>query len=161
MRMQATARGLDRRGAARVLAGIAIFVAAFAAVADVGFKTSRIKVGPHPLKVEVADSDPQRMQGLMHRTALGKDDGMLFIFDELAYHSMWMKNTLIPLSVAFVDAEGRILNILDMEPQTLDSHMAAGPARYAIETNKGWFAAKKIKAGDKVTGLPGVNAAGR
>ena len=79
---------------------------------------------------------------------------MLFIFDEPAYHSMWMKNTLIPLSVAFIDRNGVILNILDMEPQTLDSHMAAGPAVYAIETNKGWFAAKKVKPGDKVTGLP-------
>ena len=67
---------------------------------------------------------------------------------------MWMKNTLIPLSVAFVDAQGEILNILDMEPETLDAHMAAGPAVYAVETNKGWFAAKKVKAGDKVTGLP-------
>jgi uncharacterized membrane protein (UPF0127 family) len=65
-----------------------------------------------------------------------------------------MKNTLIPLSVAFLDEKGEILNILDMEPQTLDTHTAAGPARYAIETNKGWFADKKIKAGDKVTGLP-------
>jgi hypothetical protein len=65
-----------------------------------------------------------------------------------------MKNTLIPLSVAFIDADGVILNIVDMEPQTLDSHAAAGPAVYAIETNKGWFAARKVKAGDKVTGLP-------
>ena len=67
---------------------------------------------------------------------------------------MWMKNTLIPLSVAFIDAQGTILNILDMEPQTLDSHMSAGPSIYAIETNKGWFAGKRIKAGDRVTGLP-------
>jgi len=65
-----------------------------------------------------------------------------------------MKNTLIPLSVAFIDAKGEILNILDMEPETLDAHMAAGPAVYAIEANKGWFAANRIKAGDKVTGLP-------
>ena len=90
----------------------------------------------------------------MFREKLGKNDGMLFIFDEPAYHAMWMKNTLIPLSVAFVDAQGTILNILDMEPQTLDTHMSAGPSIYAIETNKGWFAQKKIKAGDKVTGLP-------
>ncbi len=154
MGLQATAIGLDRRNLARVLAGIAIFVAALPAFADVTFKTSRVRVGSHPLKVEVAASDPERSQGLMHRTRLGKEDGMLFIFDEPGYHSMWMKNTLIPLSVAFIDTEGRILNILDMEPQTLDSHMAAGPALYAIETNKGWFAGKKIKAGDKVTGLP-------
>ena len=144
---------LDRWSIALVLAG-ALAAASQASWADAAFKTTRIQVGAHALKVEVAASDPQRAQGLMHREKLGENDGMLFIFDEPGYHSMWMKNTLIPLSVAFVDGEGRILNILDMEPQTLDSHMAAGPARYAIETNKGWFAKKKIKAGDKVTGLP-------
>jgi uncharacterized membrane protein (UPF0127 family) len=111
-------------------------------------------VAGHPLKVELAIEEPQRLQGLMFRKSLGKEDGMLFIFDEPGYHSIWMKNTLIPLSVAFVDKEGVILNIADMEPQTLDSHMAAGPAVYAIETNKGWYADKKVKAGDKVTGLP-------
>ena len=140
--------------ASAVLAAIVLYAASVAALADVSFKTSQVKVGPHALKVEVAAEEPQRMQGLMNRTRLGREDGMLFIFDEPAYHGMWMKNTLIPLSVAFVDGDGRILNILDMEPQTLDSHMAAGPAVYAIETNKGWFAAKKVKAGDKVTGLP-------
>ena len=139
--------------AARVLAAVLLF-ASMASPAEVTFKTSSVKVANHPLKVEVAADEPQRMQGLMFRKSLGREDGMLFIFDEPAYHSMWMKNTLIPLSVAFIDRDGVILNILDMEPQTLDSHMAAGPAVYAIETNKGWFAAKKIKAGDKVTGLP-------
>jgi uncharacterized membrane protein (UPF0127 family) len=139
--------------ALRVLALSFAFTAALA-TADVSFKTSQVKVGSHPLKVEVAQNEPQRTQGLMFRQKLGTDDGMLFIFDEPAYHSMWMKNTLIPLSVAFLDANGVILNILDMEPQTLDSHMAAGPAVYAIETNKGWFEKKKIRPGDKVTGLP-------
>jgi uncharacterized membrane protein (UPF0127 family) len=67
---------------------------------------------------------------------------------------MWMKNTLIPLSVAFIDADGRILNILDMEPQTLETHTSAGPAVYAIETNKGWFEENRVKPGEKVTGLP-------
>jgi uncharacterized membrane protein (UPF0127 family) len=143
----------DRRALSRVLATLAL-AAAFAAGADAGFKTAQIKVGAHLLKVEIAASDPQRERGLMFREKMARDDGMLFVFDEPAYHSMWMKNTLIPLSVAFLDSQGTILNILDMEPQTLDAHMAAGPAVYAIETNKGWFAAKKIKAGDKVTGLP-------
>jgi uncharacterized membrane protein (UPF0127 family) len=142
--------------AARVLAAV-LMLASFASFAEVTFKASQVKVGAHPLKVEVAAEEPQRMQGLMFRKSLGREDGMLFIFDEPAYHSMWMKNTLIPLSVAFIDRDGVILNILDMEPQTLDSHMAAGPAVYAIETNKGWFAAKKIKPGDKVTGLPKAN----
>ena len=79
---------------------------------------------------------------------------MLFVFSELGYHSMWMQNTYIPLSVAFIDEGGIILNIEDMAPKTQDTHTAAGPARYAIETNLGWFAEKKLKAGDKVTGLP-------
>jgi uncharacterized membrane protein (UPF0127 family) len=138
----------------RVLIASLLCLAFAPASAEVSFKTATIKVASHPLKVEVAADEPQRMQGLMFRKSMGKDDGMLFIFDEPAYHSMWMKNTLIPLSVAFIDKDGVILNILDMEPQTLDSHMAAGPAVYAVETNKGWFAAKKVKPGDRVTGLP-------
>jgi uncharacterized membrane protein (UPF0127 family) len=124
--------------------------------ADVAFKKSQVKIGAHTLKVEVAAEEDQRMQGLMYRKSMPAEEGMLFIFDEPAYQSMWMKNTLIPLSVAFLDKDGVILNILDMEPQTLDSHTSAGPAVYAVETNKGWFAAKKIKPGDKVTGLPRV-----
>ena len=155
MPIQVTGFALDRRTAARVLAGVVLFALSCLAIGEVAFKTARIKVGAHSLNVEVAATDPQRSQGLMYREKLGKEDGMLFIFEEPGYHSMWMKNTLIPLSVAFVDGEGRILNILDMEPQTLDAHMAAGPARYAIETNKGWFAQRTVKPGDTVTGLPG------
>ena len=141
---------------ARLLAALIVLAAAPAHADGVTFKTGRVQVGAHPLKVELALTEAQREQGLMFRRSLGHDDGMLFVFDEPAYHAMWMKNTLIPLSVAFLDADGRILNILDMEPQTLDSHQAAGPARYAIETNKGWFEERKVKAGDKVTGLPPI-----
>ena len=113
-----------------------------------------VKVAGHALKVEVVSTPEQRARGLMFREKMGRNDGMLFIFDEPGYHAMWMMNTLIPLSVAFLDGEGRILNIEDMQPKTLDSHAAQGPARYAIETNVGWFAERKVKAGDKVTGLP-------
>ncbi len=137
----------------RFLAAIFI-LAAMPALADAPMRTALLKVGTHTLKVEVAQTDAQREKGLMFRKHLGRDDGMLFIFDEPAYHAMWMKNTLIALSVAFLDAQGTILNIVDMEPQTLDAHAAAGPAVYAIETNKGWFDARKVRAGDKVTGLP-------
>ena len=151
--MQIPPRSLDRRPAARFLAG-ALLAFSIAAGAGETFKTTHVKVGSHPLTVELALSEPQRMQGLMHREKLGRDDGMLFVFDEPAYQSMWMKNTLIPLSVAFLDADGRILNILDMEPQTLDTHTSAGPSVYAIETNKGWFEQNNVKAGEKVTGLP-------
>ena len=138
----------------RVLATFALLAVGTPASAETRLQTTTLRIGAHPLKVEVVRTDEERARGLMFREKLDREAGMLFIFDEPAYHSMWMKNTLIPLSVAFVDAQGTILNILDMEPQTLDSHMSAGPSIYAIETNKGWFAGKRIKAGDKVAGLP-------
>ena len=146
-------RHLDPIRAARFLLAV-ILASSAIAFADAKVRTTTVRVGTHPLKVEVVATDEERSRGLMHRQKLGAEDGMLFIFDEPAYHAMWMKNTLIPLSVAFVDAQGVILNILDMEPQTLDSHQSAGPSIYAIEVNKGWFAQRKVKAGDKVIGLP-------
>jgi hypothetical protein len=144
----------DRPRPARVLAILALVLSFAAGAAGKAPATAQLRVGAATLHVEIASTDPQREKGLMHRDKLARNDGMLFVFDEPAYHAMWMKNTLIALSVAFVDAKGEILNILDMEPQTLDTHMAAGPATYAIETNKGWFAEHGVKAGDKVAGLP-------
>jgi uncharacterized protein len=151
---------LDAIVAVRVPRAVATLLAAallaFAAPgrAEAPLKALQLKVAGHALRAEVAATVEQRMKGLMFREKLGANDGMLFVFDEPGYHAMWMKNTPLPLSVAFVDGEGRILNILDMEPHTLDQHMAAGPARFAIETNKGWFAQRRIKPGDKVAGLP-------
>ena len=144
---------LSRRLRFLAIAALAAFSLASSA-ADIAFRTSHVRVASHPLKVELAVTEEQRERGLMFRKQMGRDDGMLFVFDEPAYQSMWMKNTLIPLSVAFLDGDGRILNILDMQPETLDTHTSAGPARYAIETNIGWFERNKVKAGDKVTGLP-------
>jgi uncharacterized membrane protein (UPF0127 family) len=148
-------RTFDLKLALRFLA-VAAFVASSYATDIIMFKTGTVKVGSHPLSVELALKEDQRERGLMFRKELGRDEGMVFVFDEPAYQSMWMKNTLIPLSVAFLDGDGRILNILDMQPQTLDTHTSAGPARYAIETNLGWFERNKVKAGDKVTGLPAL-----
>ena len=143
---------LDPIRTARFL--LAVFLASSAlALADAKPRISTVKVGPHPLRVEIVTGE-EVYRGLMYREKLGRDDGMLFVYSEPAYLSMWMKNTFIPLSVAFIDAQGVILNILDMEPQTEHPHFSAGPAIYAIEVNKGWFTAKKVKAGDKVTGLP-------
>jgi hypothetical protein len=144
----------DRRAALRVLAAALLVFAAPQATADAKLRTTAIKVGGHALRVEVVATDAERQKGLMFRKGLGRNDGMLFVFDEPAYHSMWMKNTLIALSVAFVDAKGEILNILDLEPHSLETRMSAGPASYAIETNRGWFAERGLKAGDRVTGLP-------
>lgn len=144
----------DHRAALRVLAACLLLGLSGPALAEAKLRTTTIKVGNHALRVEVVATDAQRQKGLMFREKLARNDGMLFVFDEPAYHSMWMKNTLIPLSVAFVDAKGEILNVLDMEPHSLDTKMAAGPATFAIETNKGWFAERGLKAGDRVTGLP-------
>ena len=140
--------------AAAVALAVALLCLAPPARAEAALKVAQVKVAGHALRVEVAATIEQRMKGLMFREKLGRNDGMLFVFEEPGYHSMWMKNTPLPLSVAFVDGEGRILNIADMEPHTLDPHYASGPARYAIETNKGWFAERRIKPGDKVAGLP-------
>jgi uncharacterized membrane protein (UPF0127 family) len=135
------------------LAALAL-VSLLAATPVAAAGTITVKIAGHALKAEVAATDAERAKGLMFREKMGANDGMVFVFDEPGYHSMWMRNTLLPLSVAFIGKDGAILNILDMEPRTEDVHTAAGPARYAIETNKGWFAEKKIRAGDKVTGLP-------
>lgn len=105
------------------------------------------------ISVEVADTPETRARGLMNRKHLAKDRGMLFIFAEPGYHSMWMANTYVPLSVAFVDAHGKILNIDDMAPLTQDAHGPSAPAKYVLETIQGWFKTHNIKAGDLVHGL--------
>ncbi|QJR14003.1 DUF192 domain-containing protein [Usitatibacter palustris] len=138
----------------RALGALVLVLAASFAHADAPLRTIGVKIGTHALKVEVVDTDETRSKGLMFRKTMPANDGMLFVFEDVGYHSMWMKNTYLPLSVAFIDGEGKILNILDMEPLMEITYTAAGPARYAIETNKGWFAGKKIEAGAKVTGLP-------
>ena len=113
----------------------------------------QLSTGMHLIRAEVADSMGTRMEGLMHRKSMPQGAGMVFVFDENAAHCMWMKNTLIPLSVAFIDEAGEIINIADMQPQSEQSHCAARPARYALEMNKGWFAQRGIKAGAKLRGL--------
>ena len=98
--------------------------------------------------VEVVRTPEERAQGLMGRKHLGEDEGMLFIFEKEDYHSFWMKNTLIPLSIAFIDREGKILRIADMEPLTLDSHPPPKPILYALEMSKGWFSTNSLQVGD-------------
>jgi uncharacterized protein len=117
---------------------------------------AQLDAGMHVIRAEVVSDPGTRAQGLMHRKALAQNAGMLFIFDEHAVHCMWMKNTLIPLSVAFIDDRGAIVNIADMEPHSEASHCAARPVRYALEMNRGWFAAKGIKPGSRLGGIPGV-----
>ena len=112
-----------------------------------------LEVNKQKLVAEVASTDADRMQGLMHRRMLPENRGMLFVFDSVAYHGMWMMNTYIPLSVAFLDETGVIINIEDMKPHTRESHYAARPARYALEMNLGWFRKHGISPGMKIGGL--------
>lgn len=133
---------------------IAALLAGQPAAAQQKFPVMPLNIGVHLIKAEVAADDPSRQQGLMFRKSMGANEGMLFVFDEPARICMWMKNTYLPLSVAFLDKEGRIINIEDMQPQTTDSHCAAKPALYALEMNQGWFKKKNILAGTRVMGLP-------
>src|SRR6185369_4095951 len=103
---------LDRAWARGLLAAALLLPAA--SLADTPLRTAQVRVGSHPMKVEIVETDAQRAKGLMFREKLGRDEGMLFIYDEHAYQAMWMKNTLIPLSVAFLDRNGVILNIEEM-----------------------------------------------
>jgi uncharacterized membrane protein (UPF0127 family) len=108
----------------------------------------------HAIQAEVAGTDEQRQMGLMLRKEMAQHEGMLFVFDEPAIHCFWMKNTLLPLSIAFLADDGTIVNIADMPPQTTDSHCPVKPVRYALEMNQGWFAKRGLKAGFRVSGAP-------
>ena len=114
----------------------------------------RLAAGMHQIDAQVASTQEQRMTGLMHRKEMPQHEGMLFVFERPAQQCFWMKNTLLPLSVAFVEDDGTIANIEEMQPQTLDSHCSAKPVRYVLEMNKGWFSKKGIKPGAKLSGTP-------
>lgn len=112
-----------------------------------------LSIRGHRLQVEVADTVATQQTGLMNRFSLQPDHGMLFVFPVARPQGFWMKDTYIPLSVAFVDSQGRILNIEDMRPQDESTHWSQGPALYAIEMLKGWFVDRGIGPGDVVEGL--------
>ena len=130
----------------------AIVISASSAV-RAEFPTMPLTIAGNAITAEVAASNPDRMQGLMHRRMLPENRGMVFVFTEVSRHAMWMKNTFIPLSVAFIDENGVITNIEDMQPHTENAHGAVKPVRYALEMNLGWFKKRKIGPGTKVEGL--------
>ncbi|WAI86210.1 MULTISPECIES: DUF192 domain-containing protein [Achromobacter] len=116
--------------------------------------TTQLSAGIHIIRAEVAATDATRQSGLMFRTELQGNDGMLFVFERPDVQCFWMRNTLLPLSIAFIADDGTIVNIDDMAPQTEDPHCARKPVRYALEMAQGWFDEHGIKAGRKVDGLP-------
>lgn len=116
----------------------------------------RVKLGAgmHQIDAQVAQTPAQRQIGLMFRADMPQHEGMLFVFEEPAQQCFWMKNTLLPLTAAFVADDGTIVNLADMQPQTTDSHCSAKPVRFVLEMNKGWFAKRAIKPGFRLTGQP-------
>ncbi|MES3015781.1 MAG: DUF192 domain-containing protein [Pseudomonadota bacterium] len=114
--------------------------------------TMRLNAGFHNIQAEVARSPQQRATGLMHRSAMGANDGMLFVFEQAEPQCFWMKNTLLPLTIAFLADDGTIVNLADMEPRALESHCSAKPVRLALEMNAGWFAKRGLKAGSRLGG---------
>ena len=111
-----------------------------------------LTAGLHRIDAQVASTPQARQTGLMHRKEMPQHEGMIFVFEQPAVQCFWMKNTLIPLTAAFVEDDGTIVNLVDMKPQTLDSHCSAKPVRYVLEMNKGWFAQKGVKPGSKLAG---------
>lgn len=132
-------------------AGIGIGMIATSAISQ-QFPVMSLSAGIHVVQAEVVATNESRMQGLMFRKSMGQNNGMLFVFPEEGQHCMWMKNTFLPLSVAFMDAKGVIVSIHDMEPQSEVSHCAAAPARFALEMNRGWFRSKGVSAGARISG---------
>lgn len=136
-----------------VFAGLFGMFVSLGVVAQSAMPVMELTAGMHRIEAEVAATDPNRQLGLMNRKSMPQQHGMLFVFNHENTHCMWMRNTFLPLSVAFVDANGVIINIEDMKPQTEVNHCAKQPARYALEMNLGWFAQRGIKPGVKIGGI--------
>jgi uncharacterized membrane protein (UPF0127 family) len=156
LRLRPPARRLRGHAAAALVALVALLLPAAPVVAQAAGEPVQaqpklaqieIQAGMHVIRAEVAADTSTRMRGLMMRERLGPNEGMLFVFQEKAGHCFWMKNTLIALSIAFVEDDGSIVNIADMKPLVEDSHCPARPVRYALEMEQGWFAKRGIKTG--------------
>lgn len=113
-----------------------------------------LSAGMHRIDVQVALTPEQRQIGLMLRKEMPLYEGMLFVFEQPATQCFWMRNTLIPLTAAFVADDGRIVNLVDMKPMTTQSHCSEKAVRFVLEMNQGWFAKRGIKAGFKLAGTP-------
>ena len=114
----------------------------------------KLQAGMYQIDAQVAQTPDQRSTGLMFRTEMPAHEGMLFVFEQASTQCFWMKNTLLPLTAAFVADDGTVVNLADMKPQTTDSHCSSKPVRYVLEMHQGWFAKKGFKAGMRLGGSP-------
>ncbi|MEN3112515.1 DUF192 domain-containing protein [Uliginosibacterium paludis] len=119
-------------------------------------RTVELRAGMFRIEAEVAATEAARETGLMNRKTMAQHQGMLFVFETSQEYCFWMKNTPLPLSIAFMDETGRIVNTAEMQPMSEANHCAAKPVRYALEMNQGWFSAKGIKPGSVIGGVAGV-----
>lgn len=113
---------------------------------------ANLSIGMHRINAQLASTQSQRQTGLMHRRQMPAHEGMLFVFEDDGVQCFWMRNTLIPLTAAFIDAQGRIVNLADMQPLDESSHCSSAPVRYVLEMNQGWFAQRHIGAGHRLKG---------
>jgi uncharacterized membrane protein (UPF0127 family) len=150
-------RSTMRLPAPHFLAALALAFVAPMCAAQAGpqkLSAIRLNAGIHNIEAEVARTPDERATGLMFRERMAANEGMLFAFEEPATQCFWMKNTLLPLSAAFIADDGTVVNIEDMAPKSLDSHCSTKPVRFVLEMNQGWFAKRGIKTGSKLSGAP-------
>ena len=114
----------------------------------------KLQAGLYQIDAQVASTPDQRQTGLMYRPEMPQHEGMLFVFEQASEQCFWMKNTLLPLTAAFVADDGTVVNLADMKPRSTDSHCSAKPVRFVLEMNQGWFAKRAIKTGYKLRGKP-------
>ena len=133
-----------------------VFFLLLASASALAAPTIELSAGMHRIEAEVASSNADRATGLMNRPSMPIHRGMLFVFPEAGVQCFWMKNTLIPLSIAFLDDAGRIVQIADMQPQSLDNHCSSKPVRFALEMNAGWFKSRGLAAGARINDVDKV-----
>lgn len=142
------------RWATQLLIACLVTAAAAQPAPQMQLPRTQLRAGMHLLDVQLAQTPEQRQTGLMFRKEMPQHEGMLFVFEQAATQCFWMRNTLIPLTAAFVADDGTIVNLADMKPQSDDSHCSTKPVRFVLEMNAGWFAKRQIKPGYQLSGSP-------
>ncbi len=140
----------------RILSSILISIvslASYAQAPQTHLQRAVLSLGMFQIDAQIAQTPEERQIGLMFRAQMPQAEGMIFIFEEPSKQCFWMKNTILPLTAAFVADDGTIVNFADMKPQTTETHCSAKPVRFVLEMNQGWFAKKGIKAGSKLKGV--------